>query len=84
MVRLWVGQVDNDSSIIPLAILYRHNSVWIYKTSAKILNFLLKAKFESDVFYTLHFPLYVSGSIYRSWLRVFYLTSPQPQGKLNK
>lgn len=26
LVRLWVGQVDNDSSIIPLAILYRHNS----------------------------------------------------------
>ncbi|XP_062007631.1 nuclear pore complex protein NUP160 isoform X1 [Rosa rugosa] len=26
LVRLWVGQADNDSSIIPLAILYRHNS----------------------------------------------------------
>ncbi|KAK9939368.1 hypothetical protein M0R45_016065 [Rubus argutus] len=25
LVRLWVGQVHNDSSIIPLAILCKHN-----------------------------------------------------------
>ncbi|CAL2258440.1 unnamed protein product [Prunus armeniaca] len=26
LVRLWIGQVDNDSTLIPLAILYRHTS----------------------------------------------------------
>ncbi|XP_040373966.1 nuclear pore complex protein NUP160 isoform X2 [Rosa chinensis] len=41
-VRLWVGQADNDSSIIPVAILYRHNSdissetIYVYRLHCNV------------------------------------------------
>lgn len=42
--RLWVGQVENDSNIIPLAILYGETSVCIFLNDTKCLTCFPKPK----------------------------------------
>lgn len=83
LVRVWVGQAENNSSIIPLAILYSENLVWRHNTTAKILNFLTKTKLEWVMIFLNFFNFFfLYEYFYISQLA--YLTFLKSQAKFNK